>query len=122
MRSWYLFRLFGSLDTTIFANWVRGFCNLRGTDTKVLRPLRAGSFGEKWLIPHYIVTISPLCPQGTVVPTLPPMLWSAAVQPGDVAALEGSHPLRRLLEEPGQLFSVGVNHLAVWELLPNVSQ
>ncbi len=64
---------------------------------------------EERCTPHYMVPISPQCPQEIILPTLP-VFQGAAVSrerfsqspPGNVAVLRGSLPLRRSLEQLDQ--------------------
>ncbi len=66
--------------------------------------------------PHFTVSVSLRCPQGTVLPTLPPrVLQGAAVSgkcisqgpPGNIAALGCPPPLRRVSEQSVQTLLVG---------------
>ncbi|KAI2668514.1 Transposon Ty3-G Gag-Pol polyprotein [Labeo rohita] len=74
-------------------------------------PLRAAPSRERRGAPHYSVSVSSLCPQEAVLPTLPVLQGAAdtvlAAHTTPEASLERLVPL--------------VDHLAAWKLLPNVS-
>ncbi len=70
----------------------------------------------EWSTPHFTVPVSLRCPQGTVLPTLPPrVLQGAAVSgerisqgpPGNVVALRCPLPLRRVSERSVQTHPAG---------------
>lgn len=65
----------------------------RGPDASDVRPLRVVPSGEKWLTPQYTVPISPLCPQGGILATLPPHELQGAVVPGEYIS---HHPPRNI--------------------------
>ncbi|XP_048024136.1 LOW QUALITY PROTEIN: uncharacterized protein LOC125253920 [Megalobrama amblycephala] len=78
--------------------------------------MRAAPAGEKWRTPQYTVPSSLQCPQGAVLPTLPPRVLQGAVvpseqtprcPPGNVAALGRSPPLRRVSEQSARLPPAG---------------
>ncbi len=113
--------------------------------------LKAGPSGEERGTPHYMVSVSPQCPQKISLLT-PPVFQGAAVSseqfsqslpPGNLAELRGSTPLRGSLERPSpagpplqgtELAVLStpeaslerlvplVDYLAAWKLLPNVSR
>ncbi len=81
---------------------------------------RAGPSGEEWSTPHYMVPVSPQCPQeislltlpvfqGAAVSSesLPPRLFQS-LPPRNVAELGGSPPLRGSLEQLDQPSPAGL--------------
>ncbi len=112
--------------------------------------MRTGPSGEERGTPHYMVPVSPQCPQEISLLTLPVFQgaavssehFSQSLPPGNVAELRGSPPLRGSLErlspagpplQGTELAALStpeaslerlvplVGHLAVWEPLPIMS-
>ncbi len=65
--------------------------------------MRAGPSGEERCTPHYMVPVSPQCPQEISLPTQGAAVssdrFSQLFPPGNVAELRGSPPLRGSLEQ-----------------------